>query len=160
MGCHSLLQGIFLTQGSNLGLLFWQADFFYYLSHQGSPLTILKFLTNIFQVLGCQGKFYVFSISCCPNCHGGCHYAQKGRISTLHGFPGSTNGKESACNVRDAGSISGSGRCPGEGNGLISVILPGEFHGRSRLVSYNPWGCKESDRTEWLTHFQRGAQER
>ena len=40
--------------------------FFYYLSHQGSPLTILKVLTNIFQVLGCQGKFYVFSISCCP----------------------------------------------------------------------------------------------
>ena len=115
--------------------------FFYYLSHQGSPLTILKVLTNIFQVLGCQGKFYVFSISCCPNCHGGCRYAQKG-------FPGSTNGKESACNVRDTGSISGSGRCPGEGNGLISVILPGEFHGQSRLVSYTPWGCKESDRAE------------
>ena len=29
MGCHFLLQGIFLTQGSNprlLGLLLWQAD--------------------------------------------------------------------------------------------------------------------------------------
>ena len=76
MGCHSLLQGIFLTQGSNLSPLFWQADFLH-LSHQGSPLTILKVLTNISQVLGCQGKFPVFSISCCPNCHGWCHYAQR-----------------------------------------------------------------------------------
>ena len=50
---------------------------FYHLSHQESPLTILKVLTNISQVLGCQGKFPVFSISCCPNCHGGCHYAQR-----------------------------------------------------------------------------------
>ena len=26
VGCHAHLQGIFLTQGSNLGLLHWQAD--------------------------------------------------------------------------------------------------------------------------------------
>ena len=26
VGCHSLIQGIFLTQGSNLSLLNWQAD--------------------------------------------------------------------------------------------------------------------------------------
>ena len=26
MGCHFLFQGIFTTQGSNLGLLLWQAD--------------------------------------------------------------------------------------------------------------------------------------
>ena len=33
------------------------------------------------------------------------------------GFPGSSNGKESACNVGDLGSIPGLGRSPGEGNG-------------------------------------------
>ena len=33
------------------------------------------------------------------------------------GFPGSSNSKESACNVRDLGSIPGSRRSPGEGNG-------------------------------------------
>ena len=33
------------------------------------------------------------------------------------GFPGGSNGKESACNVGDPGSISGLGRSPGEGNG-------------------------------------------
>ena len=33
------------------------------------------------------------------------------------GFPGGSNGKESACNAGDLGLIPGSGRCPGEGNG-------------------------------------------
>ena len=33
------------------------------------------------------------------------------------GFPGGSAGKESACNAGDPGSISGSGRYPGEGRG-------------------------------------------
>ena len=33
------------------------------------------------------------------------------------GFPGSSNGKVSAWNAGDLGSISASGRFPGEGNG-------------------------------------------
>ena len=36
MGCYFLLQGIFMTQGSNLHLLHWQADSLPP-SHQGSP---------------------------------------------------------------------------------------------------------------------------
>ena len=36
---------------------------------------------------------------------------------TNEGFPGGSDGKESACNVGDLGSIPGSGRSPGEGNG-------------------------------------------
>ena len=36
VGCHSLLQGIFLTQGSNPGLLHCR-HILYRLSHQGSP---------------------------------------------------------------------------------------------------------------------------
>ena len=35
----------------------------------------------------------------------------------LLGFPGGSNGKESACNTGDLGPIPGSGRSPGEGNG-------------------------------------------
>ena len=31
--------------------------------------------------------------------------------------PGGSDGYESACNIGDPGSISGSGRSPGEGNG-------------------------------------------
>ena len=33
------------------------------------------------------------------------------------GFPSSTEGKASACNAGDLGSIPGLGRSPGEGNG-------------------------------------------
>ena len=33
------------------------------------------------------------------------------------GFPGGSDGKESACNAGDLGSIPGSGRSPGEGIG-------------------------------------------
>ena len=32
------------------------------------------------------------------------------------------------------------------------VLLPGESHGHRSLVGYSPWGHKESDMTEWLTH--------
>ena len=41
------------------------------------------------------------------------------------GFPGSSDDKESACNVGDLGLITYSGRSPGEGNGypLQWVIL-------------------------------------
>ena len=35
----------------------------------------------------------------------------------MRGFPGGSDGKKSACNAGDIGSIPGSGRSPGEGNG-------------------------------------------
>ena len=44
VGCHALLQGIFLTQGSNPGLLHF-GKILYHLSHQGSPVSE-KGITN------------------------------------------------------------------------------------------------------------------
>ena len=38
------------------------------------------------------------------------------------GFPGSSEGEESACNIGDLGSIPGSGRSPEEGNGNSSSL--------------------------------------
>ena len=32
------------------------------------------------------------------------------------------------------------------------VFLPGKFHGQRSLMGYSPWGHKESDMTEQLTH--------
>ena len=32
------------------------------------------------------------------------------------------------------------------------VVLPGESHGQMSLAGYSPWGHKESDMTELLTH--------
>ena len=66
-----------------------------------------------------------------------------------YGFPGSSVGKESACNAGDPGSIPGWGRSPGEGNGNPpQYFFPGESHGQKSLAGYSPWGPKESDTTE------------
>ena len=47
------------------------------------------------------------------------------------GFPGGSDGKESACNAGDPGSIPGSGRTTGEGNGKHTpVFLAGKSHGQ------------------------------
>ena len=56
------------------------------------------------------------------------------------GFPGGSDGKESACNAGDRGSIPGLGRSPGEGNGYppTPVFLPGESQGRRSLAGYGP----------------------
>ena len=62
-------------------------------------------------------------------------------------FPGGSAGKESACNAGDLGLIPGLGRSLGEGKVPTPVFWPGEFHG-----PYSPWGCKESDTTEQLSH--------
>ena len=47
------------------------------------------------------------------------------------------------------GSIPGSGRSPGAGN-TAPIFLPRKFHGQSSLVSYSPWGHKESDTTKHM----------
>ena len=69
-------------------------------------------------------------------------------------FPGGSDGKASACNVGDPGSILGSGKSPGEGNGnpLQYSCLENSMDGRS-LVGYSPWGPKDLDMTEWL-HYK------
>ena len=41
----------------------------------------------------------------------------------LLGFPGDSDGKESACNVRDLGSVPGLGRSPGGGMVTHSSIF-------------------------------------
>ena len=43
VGCHSLLQGIFPTQGSNPGLLYYR-QIFHHTSQESSPLTIFILL--------------------------------------------------------------------------------------------------------------------
>ena len=68
------------------------------------------------------------------------------------GFPSSSGGKESACNVGDLGSIPGLGRSPGgrQGNPLQDSCLENP-HGQRSLVGYSPRGHKESDTTKRLT---------
>ena len=54
-------------------------------------------------------------------------------------FPSGLDGKESACNVGDSGSIPGLGRFPWRKEWLPTpIFLPGEFHGQRSLVGYSP----------------------
>ena len=67
-------------------------------------------------------------------------------------FPGGSDGKESACNAGDAGSIPGWGRPPAEGNVYPRLYSwPGTSHEQRTLAGYSPWGRKESNTTECLT---------
>ena len=50
------------------------------------------------------------------------------------GFPGGSDGKESACNAKNPGLIPELGRSPEDLPTL--VFLPGEFHGQRSLVGY------------------------
>ena len=62
-------------------------------------------------------------------------------------FPGGSEGKESACNVGDSGSI------PGSGSSFLQfpwrkerqptlVFLPEEFHRQRNPESYSPYDCR------------------
>ena len=68
------------------------------------------------------------------------------------GFPGGSEGKESACNVGDLGSIPRLERDPGggQGNPLQYSCLENP-HGQRSLVGYSPQGCKELDTNEQLS---------
>ena len=63
--------------------------------------------------------------------------------------------KESSCNAGDLGSIPGSGRSPGEGNGNpLQYSCLENPHGQMSLASYSPWGRKELDMTTFhIFHF-------
>ena len=54
----------------------------------------------------------------------------------------SSAGKLSACNAGDLGSIPGSGRSPGEGNGNPLQYSCLKSHGQRSLTGYSPWGHK------------------
>ena len=77
---------------------------------------------------------------------------KKKHISCYHnpfyqkGFPGGSDGKESACNAGDQGSIPGLGRYPGEGNGN-----PLQYFCLKNSMDYSPWGHKELGTTEQLS---------
>ena len=63
------------------------------------------------------------------------------------------NLRASAGDVRDAGSISGSGRSPGVGSGNpLHYSHLGNPHGQGSLVGYSPQDHKESDTTEATSH--------
>ena len=75
--------------------------------------------------------------------------------NVLQGFPGGSDGKESACNAGDLHSIPGSGRLLAKGMATHSGILTGEFHGQRSLAGCSPWDLKESDTTALTCYSER-----
>ena len=73
----------------------------------------------------------------------------------ISGFLGGTSCKESPANARDVkdmGSMPGSGRSPGVGNGnpLQYSCLENSM-GRGAWCDYSPLSCKESDMTDQVS---------
>ena len=64
------------------------------------------------------------------------------------GFPGSSAGKESACNTGDLGSIPGLGRVPGEGKGY-----PLQYSGLENSMDYTAHGVEKSQTQLSDFHF-------
>ena len=65
------------------------------------------------------------------------------------GLPWWLSGKEPACQSRRPGSIPGSGRFPGEGNGnlLQYSCLENSMDRKEPGGLHSPWDCKELDTT-------------
>ena len=68
--------------------------------------------------------------------------------SSVLGFPGGSDGKESAPNAEDLGSIPGLGGSPGEVNGNPHQYSHLENSMDRSLTSYSPQACKQLDTTE------------
>ena len=67
----------------------------------------------------------------------------------LMSFPGGSDGKVSACNAGDLGSVPRLGRSPGGGHGNpLQYTCLENPHGQRNLVGYSPWDHKDSDTTE------------
>ena len=64
------------------------------------------------------------------------------------GFPGGSEGKASACNAGNPGSIPGSGRSPGEGNVTHSSIL-----GLGNPMDRGAWWATVHGVSESWTHL-------
>ena len=55
--------------------------------------------------------------------------------------------------TRDAGSLTGLGRSPGEGVQPIPLFLAGESRGQRSLVGYSPQSLRQSNTTKQLTIY-------
>ena len=148
VGCHLLPQGILPTQESNPGILHcWQI--LYQLSYKGSP--VMKYTKHLLwaalvaQLLKNppamqETLVWYLQLERPP--------VEKNRLLTpvFWGFPGDSDGKESACNSGDLGSNPGLGKSARGGHGnLFQYSCLENPHGQKSLEGYSPWGHKESE---------------
>ena len=74
------------------------------------------------------------------------------------GFPDGSNGKESACNAGDLGSVPGLGRSPRGGHGnLLPVFLPGKSPWTEESGGLQSMESKELGTTDQLSTVQHSC---
>ena len=144
VGSLSLLQGIFPTQGWNPGLpqCVW---ILYQQSHKGSPRILLPAEPQGFLENSSDNKEHLLSTYCVLGIY---FMLYKHTIIktlwcmfnyTFIGVPWWLSGKETACNAGDPGSISGSGRSPGDNplqySCLENFMDRGAWQGRVHRVT-------------------------
>ena len=96
-----------------------------------------------------------FSINNCPLCNTEAHDTDVTiRSSSVYwSFSGGSDGKETACNAGDSGSIPALGRNTWRRKWQPTpVFLPGESQGQRSLIRCSPWGHKELDTAEATWH--------
>ena len=116
VGCHFLLQRIFLIQGSNPGLLHCRQTLCH-LSHQGRLKGKLGlFLMGRAMLSKSLIQFSIDGRDCVPSLLFDLR-PNYGGGNEDNGDPGGSDGKASVYNAGDLGLSPGLGRSPGEGNG-------------------------------------------
>ena len=148
---------------------------FYFSKNQGLPLCVLNFVwfTGVWILKGCFSlsvQWSPYRDACTSGVVQGNPLAYRKNLflfqpfkklcmyTVIHrGFPGGSDGKESACSAGGPGLIPGLGRSPGEGNDnpLQYSCLENSMDRERSLAGYSPWSHKELDMTEWLTHTCR-----
>ena len=128
-GCHFLLQGIFLTQGSNPGLLHWRW-ILYHLNHQGGPRLLDS--RKLLSLKGFKKSYLISSASL---------VAQTVSVCLQCGRPGLDPWV---------------GKIPWRRKWQPTpVLLPGKFCGLRNLVGYSPWGHRVGP--DWVTSVTHSA---
>ena len=159
MGCHSLLQGIFLTQGSNPHFLQWQADSLPLATREAGASVCGRIISH------CLPVFFAGESHGQKSLVGYSPWDHKELDTTERLTPVIWDSqvalmvKESACQCRRQkrrGFDSWVRKIPwSRKQQPTPVFLPGKFHGQKSLGGYSPWNCKESDTTERLNTTSR-----
>ena len=180
VACHFLLQGIFLTQESNLGLLHCRQPL-YCLSPQGSPwfgegrpLLNAWAVPHSFSPSELHSDIPLSSFQTTQ--HSGaspCSFLGLGRKDIDHGrsLAGLSCARVVSAalaveNLPASAAAPGGGRSPRVGKiprrrkwQPAPVLVPGDSHGQRSLAGCSPWGPKGSDMTEatWHAHMLAGS---
>ena len=152
VGCHALLQGLFPTQGSNphlLHLLYWQGGRFFTRRHLRNPQVLGTRILLKIQNRSDDQSILSLDSGLLPSLI--LHYCAPSSFFFFFftvllnnmGFPCG-----SACNVEDLGLIPGLVRSLEKGKATHSSILAWRIP-----LMYSPWGHKELNMTERLSHL-------